>query len=181
MLCKELSVFSKEFTTCLTTAGVRVTPQFLGVTCGYLITALGSLPWSAFWFFMFTCALFNLSTDVLGQGSSNCGILSFWHPGTEWGWELMMLTVLRRQRQIKFVSLLWISQSTGVFPKMVSSSLDPPLVPSSLEDVMCIHTQPVLGTCSLLCSDLHVTRLLSLWLSFPLVKGAVVVLNLLRI
>lgn len=69
----------------------------------------------------------------------------------------------------------------SVFLKMVSSSLDSSLVPSSFEDVMCTHTRPVLGTCRLLCSYLHATRLVSLWLSFPLVKGAVVVLNLLRV
>lgn len=77
MLCKELSAFSKEFTTCLTTAGVRVTSQFLGMRCGYLITALGSLPWSTFCFCMFTCAVFSLWTDLLGQGSSNFGSWAF--------------------------------------------------------------------------------------------------------
>lgn len=58
MLCKELSAFSKEFTTCLTTAGVRATPQLLGVRCTLLITALGSSPQSAVCVFTFICAVF---------------------------------------------------------------------------------------------------------------------------
>lgn len=72
-------------------------------------------------------------------------------------------------------------QHLGVL-EMASSSLDSPLVPSSCEDVMCVHTRPVLahaGSCSFFLY-LHATRLLSLWLSLSLVKGAVVVLNLLR-
>ena len=58
-------------------------------------------------------------------------------PGTEWGWELV-LTVLRRQNKIRFVILLWIFQNTQVLLKVISLSLNSPVVHSSFEDVMCV-------------------------------------------
>lgn len=181
MLCKELSAFSKEFTTCLTTVGVRVTPQFLGMRCGYLITALGSLPGTAFWFCIFTYTVFNWGTDLLGQGSSNCGIWAFGSLAQSGGWELM-LTVLRRQRQKKSGSLLSIFHNTLVFWRwhhhLWILHLSPVHVTMwcvFIPDLCWAHA----GSCSFFLY-LHATRLLSLWLSLSLVKGAVVVLNLLR-
>lgn len=41
-------------------------------------------------------------------------------------------------------------QHFGVLEMASSSSLDSPLVPSSCDDVMCVHTRPVLGTCRFL-------------------------------
>lgn len=142
VLCKELSTFSKEFTTCLTTAGVRVTPQ-LGIRCGWLITALGSSPRSAFCVCTLHMQFFSLGTDLLGQHSPSRGSWTYaellnascciHRVGVG-----MLLTVWRRQKEIRFVILFWIFQNIQVLLKVTSLSPNSPVVHSSFEDVMCV-------------------------------------------